>query len=218
MRAKWKTCDFPVPVLKRPTPEEMRERWGKDFLYVDHAYFQRGDSTFRLIRGDIHLTHIIDRPRDRLKRRWNVQMRDWRRNGSRVIVIPPSEWIDKLFKQPRWLEQRLSALRRNTDRPIYVKSNKLEPLEPLLEDAWAVVTFCSTAGLQAALAGVPVFAGPQCVCYPVSAGSVSKIEAPELKDREPWLAGLAYATWSIDEIDRINWDDYNYDARRNDLS
>lgn len=181
---------------------------------MDNAYFQRGarSSNFRLIRRGFHLTTVIDRPHDRLKR-WGVDpsgLPSWKKSGRDIVIIPPSEWYVRIFDAQFWLDETVVTLRNTTDRPIRVKSNKPERLEDYLSSAWAMVTFGSAAGVEAAMAGVPVFAGPICPCIPISAGTLEQIETPQYHDRAPWLASLAYATWSEDEIDRINLEDYDY--------
>lgn len=185
-----------------------RVRAGEDFLYADHAYFQRGHTSFRLIRGELHLTKLLDRPADRLGV-WNPPIKDYRR-GSRVVVIPPSRYQSMVYGSEGWVDETLERLRAVTDRPVVVKTDKAIPLETFLADAWAVVTFASAAGVSALLSGVPVFAGPYCPCLPVSSGSVEDIERPVLHDRLPWLRSLAYCQWGATELDRINWEDYQY--------
>jgi hypothetical protein len=183
---------------------EQEELWldlrdGKDFLYLDNAYFRRGprSTKFRLIRKHVHLLEQLDRPDDRLKM-FGVKCQPWRK-GRHVIVIPPSPYFTANFGG------QMPIL--PTDRPLIFKRDKREPLAPLLEDAHCMVTYGSVAGIEALIAGVPVFAGPVCPCLPVSCES---IENPVLKDREPWLASLAYATWDLSEIDSLNFKDYRY--------
>lgn len=183
---------------------------GRDFLYMDNAYFRRGprSTNFRLIRRGFHLTKLLDRPADRLEG-WNIlhKMQPWRKNGRSVIVIPPSAWYERIFGGG-WLLNTLPYLQ--TDRPVIVKHDKKEPLAPMLEDAWCLVTYGSVAGIEAALSGVPVFSGPLCPTLPISAGGLGDIEKPVYADREPWLRSLSYATWRLEEIEQINLKDYDY--------
>jgi hypothetical protein len=77
-------------------------------------------------------------------------------------------------------------------------------------ERFVVVTFASVAGLEAAMAGYPVFASERCCAYPVSAGPLERIETPEYLDRMPWLHSLAYAQWDLRELPKIDLEEYDY--------
>ena len=190
---------------------------GKDYLYVDHAYFHRGwgNRNFRLIRRNQHLTHVLDRPDDRLKK-FGVEIQPWRKDGRTVLVIPNSWAQMERFGEKEWLAQTLERLKRLTDRTVIVKRKKDGPFQEYLRDAWAVVTWGSVAGMEAALAGVPVFSTDRCPSWPVNAGPLEQIESPEYPERHAWACSLAYASWNLGELSLINLKDYNY-AYRDDL-
>lgn len=186
-------------------------REGLDFVYVDHPYFFRDDNTcFRMVWGATHLTTLLDRPRDRMKRRGMPLPVPWRKNGREVIVIPPSPRAIDIFDEQWWLMRTVAHIKRVTDRPVRVKHNKLTALDRFLQDAWCVVTFGSVAGVEAAMMGVPVFSGPICPTRPISAGEIDDIEKPVYAEREPWMASLNYATWRLDELHRMNLENYQY--------
>jgi hypothetical protein len=183
-----------------------------DFLYLDNSYFARGarSTNFRLIRGGLHLTTTLDRPADR-RAKWNPTTCEYTRGGRHVLVIPPSPYFVQFYDAGSWLQDTTKQLSLVTDRPVVVKHDKkIPPLAECLSDAWAVVTFASVAGVEAAISGIPVFAGEHCPAYPVTAGTLADIESPKYPDREPWLNSLSYATWNLQEIDNINLEDYRY--------
>ena len=71
-------------------------------------------------------------------------------------------------------------------------------LEDDLANAWAAVTWGSSAGLKAICMGVPVFHG-----FPnwIGASAASRIGGQRfMGDRSPMLHRLATAMWSVDEI------------------
>jgi hypothetical protein len=176
-------------------------RDGTDFLYVDHGYFckDRAWDRIRIVRGAHHLNRVLPRPDDRLKK-WDVQIDPWRRSGNSVVVIPPSPYYEPL--------KRLALV---TDRKVLVKSNKGRFQQYLVEnDAYAVVCSLSVAGVEAALLGYPVFSSPLCASYPISAGTLDDIDRPQYPERHSWACSLAYAMWGMDELDAIDWRDYNY--------
>ncbi len=189
----------------------------KKFLYCDHAYFERGwdNFNFRLVRDHIHLTTLLDRPDDRLKR-WKVQIDPWRKTGRSIVVIPPGFYHTEIFGLGKdWARRMVENLGRWTDRPVVVKSSKGRLREFLLEEvgAFAVVCCSSVAGMEAALMGVPVFSTPHCCSWPINAGEVKNIERPEYRERHAWACGLAYASWNAEELETIDFRDYYYSVK-----
>ncbi len=191
-------------------------RDGTDFLYGDHAYFDRGwdKHHFRLIRNGHHLTKVLDRPDDRLKR-WNVKIEPWRTGGRDIVIIPPSTYYVEIYGLKDWLQNTIAELKRHTDRHIHVKQSKGRLRECLLEehDAHAVVCCISAAGMEAALLGVPVFSTPNCCSWPITAGPLEQIETPERPDRHAWACSLAYANWHADDLAKIDFRSYCYSLR-----
>ncbi len=191
-------------------------RSGADYLYTDHAYFDRGweKHNFRIIRSAHHLTHVLPRPDDRLKR-WGVEIEPWRKSGRSIVVIPPSKYYEDLYGVRTWLDTTLATLKQLTDRPLYIKTTKGRLRECLLEEqnAHAVVCCISVAGMEAALMGVSVFSTPHCCSWPVNAGSLATIETPEYPERHGWASSLAYASWHADELAQIDFRDYHYSLR-----
>lgn len=185
---------------------------GKEWIYFDHSYFKRGwaNGNFRVIRNGFHLTEILDRSDDRLKK-FGVEIEPWRKTGREIVIIPPSQAQTAMFENPSWLCDIEAKLARITDRPVTCKSSKQTPLRDYLSDAWAVVTFASVAGVEAALMGVPVFSTDQCPSWPIS-GSLDNIESPNYADnRREWASSLCYASWNWEEMPQIKWDDYRYE-------
>ncbi len=190
-------------------PRYVQER--RDFLYVDNPYFNRSAqrSSFRLIRGNVHLTQLLDRPRDRADK-FKVQLQPWRKSGESVVVIPPSPHYKTIFGAHDWLDATVTRLLQITGREIRVKYNKKIPLAQYLQNTHALVTFGSVAGIEAAIMGIPVFAGPICPSLPITAGPLERIDSPIYPDRQPWINSLAYASWTMDEFAKINKTDYDY--------
>ena len=191
-----------LPVCVGLATSDVGERLGTDFIYVDRGYWDRSER-FRIIRGGVHLTRLLDRPGDRLT--WS-ELRPWRQSGSFVVVIPPSPWQCKQIPGAAdWLAPTLASLQ--TDREVRVKHDKTLPFEQFLSGAHAVVAYGSVAAVKAAMWGYPVLSGPHCPATPISCES---LEHPVLKDREPWLRSLSYAQWTQAEVANLNMDDYDY--------
>jgi hypothetical protein len=79
---------------------------------------------------------------------------------------------------------------------------RTEKLADCLAGAWLAVTYNSTSGLEALLAGLPVLAeGP--AVYSSMSGSFRKfkdVAAPDPADVEELLCRIAYTQWTLDEI------------------
>jgi hypothetical protein len=187
----------------------------EDFIYIDHAYFKRGwhEGNFRAVRGEVHLTEIKPRPADRIKH-LGVRIDPWRKNGREVIIIPPSDRQVALYDIPDWLIKTESRLCEITDRPVVVKNRKTTRLKDFCFDAWAVVTYASVAGVEAALLGIPVFSTTRCPSWPLNAGTLEQIETPQYSERRHDLAcSLSYATWNVKDIYKVQWKNYDYSRR-----
>ena len=76
-----------------------------------------------------------------------------------------------------------------------------KPLSDDLQNAWAAVTFNSNSGVEALLAGVPVFAFDEgSMVWSVCNRSLAGLASPCLPDRKQWLNDLCYAQWTLDEM------------------
>lgn len=192
------------PVASKLIAEFKQDRIS--FWYLDSAYLQTS-TDLRIERNRFWPIlkfgeHTIDRAIAK-----GVQLKPWRHDGKHVLVcmhgykfgrpwsIDIAEWHDNI-------ENRIRVV---TDRPIVMRQKLVDqpvPLENDLKNAWCVVTHSSTAGVAAALAGVPVFCEETCAAAPVGLTDFSKIEIPVRPDREPWVAELAWRQWSNLEMRR----------------
>ena len=199
--------------IKNALPVKNAILANEDFVYFDHSYYKRGwnNHHFRAVRNGLHLTKLLDKPDDRMKK-FGVVVEPWRKTGTEIVIIPPSGAQIAVYDCDDWVIQVERTLQEVTQRPFTVKTSKAQSMRDYCRDAWAVVTFASVAGVEASLMGIPVFSTDKCPSWPVNAGPLEKIDFPEYVDfREKWAAGLAYASWHSDDIDYVKWDDYNYE-------
>ena len=79
-----------------------------------------------------------------------------------------------------------------------------------LKNAWACVVYTSTSGAVAMLNGIPMISTHEaCFSHKWSAGKISDIEKPLLKDRENYITHYANAHWNLDEMKKgIFWEKY----------
>jgi hypothetical protein len=63
-----------------------------------------------------------------------------------------------------------------------------------------VVNWNSGPAVQAAMAGVPVFVGPDSLARAVGNQDFSLIESPVMPDRGQWLIDISHTEWTTDEL------------------
>ena len=64
-----------------------------------------------------------------------------------------------------------------------------------------MVTHNSTAAVDAATYGIPVFlTSDLCLAWDIGSNNLKDIENPTMPDRTQWLHNLAYANWNIQEV------------------
>jgi hypothetical protein len=185
-------------------------------------YFNRwmGEHTadtchWRLIPNSIHESTVGEYPSDRAEA-LKIRLVDWRTSGSHILIAPSSDTVTRFTldtdtSDKQWVRETVSTLSNLTDRPIRIRhkprKGKLSgpmveatPLEDDLRDCWAVVTTSSIVGIQAAIAGIPVFCHPRAPSSAVGNHSLSRIERPEMPDRQRWLNTLAYRQFTKAEM------------------
>ena len=108
-----------------------------------------------------------------------------------------------------WLHRVELRLKRSTGRSVRVRQHPgaqgvipKVSLRDDLKDAWAAVTWGSSAGLKAIAMGVPVFYGlPQWIGAKAARYHTADIEDRFLGDPMPMFHGVASAMWSLADIE-----------------
>lgn len=129
--------------------------------------------------------------------------------------------------QESWINEKLSWLRQNTDRPIVIRSHPRSPLNSLrlprdvtlqfprkiagsyddfdfTFDHHAVINYCSGPGTQSAIMGVPVITHSTSLAHPVSCELVD-IDRAQLPDRQQWLIEICHTEYLLEEIEQASW-------------
>jgi hypothetical protein len=149
--------------------------------------------------------------------RWRalgVPVRPWRASGDHVLILP-NRGIGQAWSKPPdgWARDTARDLARHTGRQIVIRPHpghwKRLPEHPDvslardLADCWAAVTWCSSAGVKALIAGIPVIAmARHWICKSAAGSDLASIESPKMdtEERQAALDRLAYAQWSIAEL------------------
>ena len=175
----------------------------KEYWYIDHGYFGKGDPTrfngyYRIVHNSIIHDRDGDFSSDRLEK-FNLKFKDWRSNGSQIVLIPPSLPMGKFLDVPtdKWIKETRSELQKHTDRPLVVcqkEKGKQSNLKQLMDEAWCLVTDHSNAQTDALVNGIPVI-----TTSPMrKIGSLQEIESPPME--RDFLKNLAYKQWTMQEI------------------
>ena len=125
-----------------------------------------------------------------------------------------------------WISNTIREIRQHTNRPIKVRSHPRYPFsfnktganvkesvpkridivqdfydfDAELSTAHCVVNWSSNPAIEAVLAGVPVFTGPDSLAHAVANHSFDTIETLVKPNRQQWANDLAYTEWHVDEI------------------
>lgn len=200
---------------------EAQRKAGKDVLIIETGYINRGaglEHHYALGlnglngRADFRNSGM---PRDRADL-LGVELKPWKEGGDYVLLCGQVPWDASVdfTDHVAWLYESVKQIRGHTKRHIVFRPHPLAklpqidgcgyslgPLRDALVHAWCCVTFNSNTGVDAALAGVPVFAFDKgSMAWPVAASDLYDIETPIRADRQQWLSDLAYAQWTPAEM------------------
>jgi hypothetical protein len=187
---------------------------GRDFYYIDTGYFGNGKKKtyHRVTRNDVqNFGPIIDRPSDRVPS--GVGVTKFRKQGSRVLIAPPSQKLLNLYNidLDQWLAQTQAEIQKHTDREIVVRLKQSRSVRQntdtiqmaLDDDVFCLVTFSSIAAVEALLHGKPAITlGPNAAA-PLCSHSVSEIEnikIPTLDEVEALIRHLSYCQFNEAEM------------------
>ncbi len=196
---------------------------GKPYVFIDGGYWGREKSAevetaFHKVTVNCRHPFVrLDLPEDRFAR-FGLEVAPWRAGGNHILLAGMSakNAADMRVQPEHWERGIVSRLRKLTGRPIVYRpkptwpganrtladrfSPPSEPLADVLRDCHAVVTHHSNVGVDALLAGVPIFTEDG-AARPFSTENLEAIETPARPDgRERFMAGLAYCQWSLAEM------------------
>lgn len=203
-----------TPVIERQLAE------GLPVLVIDAGYVSRkhywslgwgginGRADFRNAGapGD-RWRKVVNRP----------SVQPWRRKGDHIVIMGQvrgdaalqgmdfDTWLTRTVEELRSLTKRRLVFRphpkdkaHGADAPLQIDDGDIAGS---LAGAWAAVTHNSTSGVDAALAGIPVFADDLgSIAWPIANRMLASIENPATPNRTRWLNELAYAQWTSQEM------------------
>ena len=190
----------------------------KEFYYFDHAYYFKEqkhginpifkDRIYRLTKNALSLNYIDkldESDYNRLKKfREKITIKDWQLTGTYIVVLPPSQFMKNYYGlgDTTWEDEVKNILRRSTDREVRfrLKTSKVPFMEEI-KGAWAVISFQTTAAVDAVLAGVPSFCDKISCALPVSKRDLFEIEKPlYAENRSEWIDSLLANQYTLTEL------------------
>lgn len=189
------------------------------YWFADTPYFGRFDNNnlkpdnhyWRICHNAIHARYLKDCKSDRFDK-FKIKIQAPRLKGEHILVCPSSAGIHNYLEHTTWTKDTIEFLERHTNRPIRLRhkprgrgtSGPSEAKIPLAEDlknAWALVTSCSIAAVEAVCMGIPVFSHDKSFASAMGNLHLEDIESPYYGDPEPWLYSLAYQQFTPEEIE-----------------
>lgn len=165
---------------------------------------------------------------DNMRRNYNMDLKPWRANGNHILITlqRPMGWSMRGQNLMAWLETTFTNIRRYSDRPIVIRwhpgdwknypkydailkkyrvtiSPQEKHITQDLVNCWALVCHNSTPSAVAPVEGIPAFITDD-PSYSqggdVANTDFSKLENPNLLDREQWIRKLAQCHWSFEDL------------------
>lgn len=187
----------------------------RDFYYIDTGYFGnlKKKTYHRITKNNVqYLGPIIDRPSDRLSR-CNIQLTKFRRDGSKILLAPPSQKLLNLYdiNLETWMQQTIDEIKRFTDREIVVRLKQGRSVRQttdtmqmaLSNDIFCLVTYSSIAAGEALLFGKPAIVLGPSAAAPLCSNHLKYIEnpfIPSLDQVEAWARHIAYCQFTEPEM------------------
>ncbi len=187
---------------------------GKPYVIFDLGYFDDGRmGRFSMSWNGFHGTaldvpDVLDRPP-----RYHPELKPWRSEGSRVVVCGQMPLDQSLRGQDieSWMGRAATEASEAFGLPVMKRPHPkmLNPWEPQpptlseeLQDAHVLVTWTSTAAINALFMGVPVVAQHAgSMAFPVAAYDMQRRTPP---GREAWAHRLSWREWDFNDVAELD--------------
>lgn len=150
--------------------------------------------------------------------------------GKNILICGQHSKSEQWIHRPRpeiWLKNLVTEIKNHTDRKIIFRPHPRDTdwcknlpnlgIEVSLpqkilqsyddfnhEDdfghAWCVINPCSNTGIQAAIAGLPIFVEKDSLAFDVSNKDYCNLENPQIFDRQDWLIKVCHTEWTLEEL------------------
>ena len=200
------------------------------FLYLDpgntKSYLRFSLNDVFPTTGE-YFTNNIDPMRwNKIQRDLNIEVKEWKTKGKHILICLQRNggWSMGGLDVMKWLNSTILKLKKYTDRRIIVRAHPSDGrvkdylrinhegvristnphITDDLKQAWATITYNSSPGVASAIEGVPVFVTDpeprRSQAFDVANFDLTRIEKPQLFDREPWLHKIAMSHYNFDDL------------------
>lgn len=200
------------------------------FLYLDpgntKSYLRFSLNDVFPTTGE-YFTNNIDPMRwNKIQRDLNIEVKEWKTKGKHILICLQRNggWSMGGLDVMKWLNSTILKLKKYTDRRIIVRAHpgdgrvkdylrinhegvRISTNPHITEDlrqAWATITYNSSPGVASAIEGVPVFVTDpeprRSQAFDVANFDLTRIEKPQLFDRELWLHKIAMSHYNFDDL------------------
>jgi hypothetical protein len=198
---------------------------GQDYYFIETGYLgnyrcennRTGRKVYhRIEKNAMQQQRILDVPDDRYRDlvKFNPAMRyqGWKKPGSKILVVLPTEKPFQYYGHDRdkWIKKVERTLKKHTDREIVwrEKASRGERTNDTIYDAldddiYALVTYNSIATVEAIQHGIPAFGLAPTAADPVCSNDLTQIENPRKPHEDvvyKWLSSIAYGQFTLDEL------------------
>lgn len=194
---------------------EAQKAAGKDYLVLERGYL--GDKTKWTsagFNGHAGRADFLNDGKDSSRvESLGFKLQEWNPQGDYVLVmgqVPSDASLLENWKPAvnitSWLAETAIRVERGIGLPAVVRNHPIvkEPersLEDDLSGAKCVVTWNSTSGVDAVVAGKPVIALDEgSMVYSIAGHEIDDVIEPPMPDRGQWLNEIAWAQWNVREM------------------
>jgi hypothetical protein len=163
----------------------------------------------------------------KISRDLNLTLKPWRTQGNHILIclqrhggwsmggLSVQAWLDQTIIQIRQYSRKRSILVRTHPGDKKIKSilkinhknvhlSTNERLVDDLRNAWATVVYNSSPSVASIIEGIPAFVtdtSPQhSQTYEVANTDLSRLENPEMPDRQAWIEKVSMCHWNFEEL------------------
>ena len=162
----------------------------------------------------------------RLSASLGISLKPYRESGNYILVCLQRNggWSMQGLDVIQWMNTTIQQIRKYSQRPIVVRAHpgdkkikqilkvnhpnaRLSTSVNLIDDlrnAWATVVYNSSPSVASLIEGIPAFlTDPRpetSQSFGVANTDLSKIENPDMPDRQAWIERLAMCHWNFDEL------------------
>ena len=163
---------------------------------------------------------------DQISKDLGISLKPWRTHGNHILICLQRNggWSMRGLDVIQWMNAIILEIRKYSSRPIVVrahpgdkkigghlkvthKSVSLSTSVDLKEDlknAWATVVYNSSPSIASIIEGIPTFItdpNPQrSQSYKVANTDLSRLENPEMPDRQEWIERISMCHWNFEEL------------------